>query len=103
MEKCYFFQFVQTDTRTDGRTEVKQYAPDLSIRGHKKVKLLKMGNFTFFHYVFYAICILKSFNSHTSVVVCSFFEFGTVSKWCITEWDNGSWECIKVPRLPENG
>ena len=48
-----------------------------------KVKLLKMSNFTFFHKVFYAICILKSFNSHISDVVCCFFEFGTVSKWCI--------------------
>ena len=27
-----------------------------------------------------------SFNSHNSVVACSFFEFGTVSKWCIGEW-----------------
>ena len=54
----------------------------------KKVKLLKMSNFTFFHNVFYAICILKSFNSHISVVVCSFFEFGMVSKWCIREWVN---------------
>ena len=52
----------------------------------KKVKLLKMSNFTFFHNVFYAICILKSSNSHISLVVCSFFEFGTVSKWCIREW-----------------
>ena len=42
-----------------------------------------MSNFTFLHYV---ICILKSFNSHISVVVCSFFEFGKVSKWCIREW-----------------
>ena len=30
--------------------------------------------------------ILKSFYSHISVVVCSFFEFGTVSKWYIREW-----------------
>ena len=52
----------------------------------KKLKLLKMSNFTFFHNVFYAISILKSFNSHVSVVVCSFFDFGTVSKWCIKEW-----------------
>ena len=37
----------------------------------------------FSHNVFYAICILKFFNSHISVVVCSFFEFGTVSKWFI--------------------
>ena len=39
-----------------------------------------------FNLVVYAICILKSFNSHISVVVCSFFEFGTVSKWCIRDW-----------------
>ena len=52
----------------------------------KKVKLLKRSNFTFFHNVFYAICILKSFISHISVVFCSFFELWTVSKWCIREW-----------------
>ena len=51
----------------------------------KEVKLLKMSNFTSFHNVFYAIYILKSFNSHISDVVCSFFEFVTVSKWCIRE------------------
>ena len=45
-----------------------------------------MSDSTFFHNVFYTICILKSFNSHISVVICSFFEFGTVSKWCIREW-----------------
>ena len=45
-----------------------------------------MSNFAFFHNVFNAICILKSFDSHVSVVVCSYFEFGTVSKWCIGEW-----------------
>ena len=52
----------------------------------KKVKLLMLSNFTFFHNVFYAICILKSFKCHISVVVCSFFEFGTVSKWRIRNW-----------------
>ena len=52
----------------------------------ENVKLLKMSNFTFFHNVFYATCILKSFNSHNSVVFCSFFEFGMISKWCIKEW-----------------
>ena len=51
----------------------------------KKVKLLKMSNFNFFNNVFYAICIFKSFNSHISVVVCSFFDFGTVLEWCIRE------------------
>ena len=45
-----------------------------------------MSNFTFFYNVFYALCILKSLNSHISVVVCNFFEFGTVPKWCIREW-----------------
>ena len=45
-----------------------------------------MSNFTFFHNVFYAICIFKSLNSYISVVVCSFFEFWKVSKWCIREW-----------------
>ena len=49
------------------------------------MKLLKMSNFTFFHNVFYAISILKSFISHISVAACSFFEFGKVSKWCIGE------------------
>ena len=57
----------------------------------KKVKFLKLSNFTFFHNVFYAICILKSFNSHISVIVCSFFEFGTVSKWCVREWVKPLW------------
>ena len=49
-----------------------------------------MSYFTYFQNVFCAIriCILKSFNSHISVVICSFFEFGTGSKWCIGEWVN---------------
>ena len=42
----------------------------------------------FFQIVFYAICILKFFNSYISVVVCNFFEFGTVSKWCIKPWSH---------------
>ena len=45
-------------------------------------------NLNFFHDDFYEICILKSFDSHISVVVSSFFEFGTVSKWFIREWIN---------------
>ena len=51
----------------------------------KKVKLLKVSNFAFFHNVFYGICILKSYSSHISGVVGSFFEFWMVSKWCIRE------------------
>ena len=46
----------------------------------EKGEIAQMSNFTLFQNVFYGICILKSFNSHISVVVCSFFEFGTVSK-----------------------
>ena len=45
-----------------------------------------MSNFNFFHNIFHAICILKSSNNHILVVVCSFIEIGTVSKWCIREW-----------------
>ena len=52
----------------------------------KKVKSLRMNDFTLFHNVFYGFCILKSFTSHISVVICSFFQFGMVSKWCIREW-----------------
>ena len=54
----------------------------------KNVKLLILSNFTFLHNVFYVICNLKSFNSHISVVICSFFEYGAVSKWYIREWIN---------------
>ena len=52
----------------------------------KKVKLRILSNFPCLHNVFYAVCILKSFNSNILGVVCSFFEFGRVSKWCIMEW-----------------
>ena len=62
----------------------------------KMLKLIKMSNLTFFHNVFYAICILKTFNNHISVVVCSFFEFGTVSKWCIKEWVKTDDGLVKV-------
>ena len=34
------------------------------------------------------VVVWELVNSHISVVVCSFFEFGTVSKWCIREWVN---------------
>ena len=32
----FHVKFVQTDRQTDGQTTLKQYAPDLWIRGHKK-------------------------------------------------------------------
>ena len=34
----FHVKFVQTDERTDRETTVKQYAPNLSIQGHKKQK-----------------------------------------------------------------
>ena len=45
-----------------------------------------MSNVTITHNVFYAIRILESTNNHNSVVVCSFLEFGLISKWFIREW-----------------
>ena len=54
----------------------------------EKGEIAQMSNFTFFLNVFHAICILKSFDSHITVVICSFFEFWTVSKWFIREWVN---------------
>ena len=33
----FHVKFLKTDRRTDGQTTVKQYAPDLSTEGHKKV------------------------------------------------------------------
>ena len=56
-----------------------------------------MSNFTFFHNFFNIICILKSFNSHISVVICSFYEFETVSKWCIREWVNHIYTYLFLP------
>ena len=55
-------------------------------RKNEVIQISIITFFTFFHNVFYGISFLKSFSSHISVVVCSFFEFGTVSKWCTREW-----------------
>ena len=73
------------------RRQIKCYLKTLtlsSIYTHFNTlkKKAKMSNFTFFHSVFYAIFIFKFLNSHISVVVCNFFEFGMVSKRCIREW-----------------
>ena len=48
----------------------------------EKSHIAQMSNFTFFDNDFYGICILKSSNSHISVVICSSLNFG----WCIREW-----------------
>ena len=36
----FHIKFVQTDRRMDSWTTVKQYAPDLSIQGHKNLKFV---------------------------------------------------------------
>ena len=46
----------------------------------KRVKLL------IFLQCFLCNLYLKILDSHIAVVVCSFFEFGAISKWCIREW-----------------
>ena len=38
----FHIKFVQTDGRMDSRTTVKQYAPNLSIWGHKTVETLML-------------------------------------------------------------
>ena len=43
----FHVKFVQTDRRTDGRTTVKLYTPDLSMRGHKKTTRLTFHNYYF--------------------------------------------------------
>ena len=74
-------------------TEEKRFRKTL----WKKVKLFKTSNFTFFRNGLYAICILKSFNSHiVIVVVCCFFEFGTASKWNIRELVNADDESLSL-------
>ena len=66
----------------------------------EKGEIAQMSNFTFFHNVFYAICILKPVNSHISVIFCSFFEFGTVSKWCILKyWEMGQIDLLQISLL----
>ena len=40
----FHVKFVQTDRRTDRWTTVKQYAPDLLIRGHKNEYDFKIKN-----------------------------------------------------------
>ena len=63
------------DRQTDIWTSVKQDAPVLSMRGHEKVKLLKMSYLTFFHNVFFAIYILKSLYSHIKLSSAASLNF----------------------------
>ena len=51
----------------------------------EKGEIAENERFHFVQNVSYAICMLKFLNNHISFVVCSFFEFGTISKWCIRE------------------
>ena len=52
----------------------------------EKGEIAQNKQFQPFPHCFLCDFILKSFDSHISVVVCSFFEFGTLSKWLIREW-----------------
>ena len=54
----------------------------------KKVKLLKMSNFTFSHNIFYEICILKSFNPFPEQAIC----FTCLSR---TLWEKKKFTCKK--------
>ena len=53
-----------------------------------KGEIAQNEQFQPFRNVLCAICMLESFNRHISVVVCSFFEFGTVSKCWVRERAN---------------
>ena len=55
-----------------------------------------MSNFTFFHNVFYAICILKFFTSHISASL----NFEWSQKWSIREWVQVFW--MKLDPGPVN-
>ena len=54
----------------------------------KKGEIAQNERFHLFPQWFLCSLILKSFNSNNSVVICSVFEFWTVSKRCIGEWFN---------------
>ena len=56
----------------------------------KKVKLLKMSNFTFIHNDFHAICILKSFNiiARFQLSSAASFNLGRSQNGSIREWVN---------------
>ena len=54
----------------------------------EKGEIAQNEQFHLFPQYFLCHVYLKSFNSHISVVVCSLFKFGTVSKCCIKEWVN---------------
>ena len=68
-------KFVQTDRRTEGRTTVKQYAPDLSIWGHKTCGKTT-SIFFFSHDVFYPIKDRNNCFSNIKFVVSKCFQFG---------------------------
>ena len=66
---------MQTDGPTDRPTTVKQCSPDLSMRGHKKVKMLVTSNFSFSTvFLIFPKTILK----YIYAVICKYIEFGPV-------------------------
>ena len=59
----------------------------------KKVKLLKMSNFNFFHNVFYAICILKSFNAIFQLLFAGSLNLGWSQSGVLWNYGMG-WQAI---------
>ena len=66
----------------DGQRD-KQYAPNLSIRGHKQEKMLVTSIFSFSHNVFYHSQNKFQFLRYFHVVVCKCFQFGQVPYFVI--------------------
>ena len=54
----------------------------------EKGEIAQNEQFHLFPQCFICNSYLKVLNSQISVVVCSFFKFGTVSKWCINDLVN---------------
>ena len=73
----------------------------------EKEKVLVTSNFSFSHSVFERLVlqtrkkpglVWERVNSLISVVICSFFESGTVSRWCIREWVKADLlYCLQLP------
>ena len=52
----------------------------------EKVKLLILSNFTFFHNLFFVICIVKSLMATFQLSSAASLNLGQSHKWCIVEW-----------------
>ena len=75
MGKCFHVKFVQTDRWTDRQITVKQYAPDLSIRGHKIIVETRENADFLYHFFFYNFLLrvskIRDFVVKNNVYVCT--------------------------------